>query len=148
MRINEDYAQYFDNRGLLDHDYQVDESYDHRKGKSSRRIDLLMLDSQKWTAIEIKISRSDFYRDTEEKRRAWKTHTHRFIYATPQGLITAEVSEMGDAVILLFIQPRRGVYMSYKVWVTEEDEPKVREYLNDRWELMKRVWEPISQPIH
>lgn len=59
----------------------------------------------------------------------------------------AEVSEMGDSVILLFIQPRRGVYMSYKVWVTEEDEPKVREYLNDRWELMKRVWEPISQPI-
>lgn len=118
MRINEDYAQYFDNRGLLDHDYQVDESYDHRKGKSSRRIDLLMLDSQKWTAIEIKISRSDFYRDTEEKRRAWKTHTHRFIYATPQGLITAE--EVPDGCGWWEITPTGQIIVSKRAKVNKE----------------------------
>ena len=38
----------------------------------------------------MKISRADFRRDTYEKRRAWMKHTHRFIYVTPQGLLTRE----------------------------------------------------------
>lgn len=56
-----------------------------------RRIDGLMLDgSSTRTAIEVKISRSDFLRETEEKRRPWRKITNRFIYATPAGLLKPE----------------------------------------------------------
>lgn len=55
-----------------------------------RRIDGLLLHNQAWSALEVKISRADFRRDTHEKRRAWMKHTHRFIYVTPQGLLTRE----------------------------------------------------------
>ena len=54
----------------------------------TRRIDGLMLDGGGTrTAIEVKISRSDFLRETEEKRRPWRKITNRFIYATPAGLL-------------------------------------------------------------
>jgi len=53
-----------------------------------RRIDALLRDTAGYTAIEIKVTRADFRRDTEEKRRAWRDHTRRFIYAAPAGLLT------------------------------------------------------------
>lgn len=55
--------------------------------KLIRRIDGLMLEGGKFTAIEIKVSRADFKRDTEEKRRMWRSITQRFIYAVPRGLV-------------------------------------------------------------
>lgn len=51
-----------------------------------RRIDALMFESYMRTAIEIKVSKADFNRDTYWKRRAWQNVTHRFIYAVPQDL--------------------------------------------------------------
>jgi hypothetical protein len=54
-----------------------------------RRIDALLRDTSGYTAIEIKVSRADFKRDTDEKRRAWIAHTRRFIYAAPTGLLNA-----------------------------------------------------------
>lgn len=57
------------------------------ESKLIRRIDGLMLESGKYTAIEIKVSRADFKRDTEEKRRMWRSITHRFVYAVPKGLV-------------------------------------------------------------
>jgi hypothetical protein len=60
----------------------------NRASKRVRRIDALLRDTSGYTAIEIKVTRADFRRDTEEKRRAWKAHTRRFIYATPAGLVT------------------------------------------------------------
>lgn len=58
-----------------------------------RRIDALILASTGITAIEIKVSRADFKRDTEEKRRAWRAVTNRFVYLVPKGLVTpAEVA--------------------------------------------------------
>jgi len=60
--------------------------------KPVRRIDALLRDTSGYTAIEIKVTRADFKRDTEEKRRAWKSHTRRFIYVTPKGLLN--VSEI------------------------------------------------------
>jgi hypothetical protein len=56
----------------------------------TRRIDALMKDTNGYTAIEIKVSRADFKRDTEEKRRAWRDHTRRFVYATPKGLVSPD----------------------------------------------------------
>ena len=51
-----------------------------------RRIDALMWQSFERTAIEIKVSKADFNRDTYWKRRAWQNVTHRFIYAVPHDL--------------------------------------------------------------
>lgn len=62
--------------------------------KPYRRIDALMRDTAGYTAIEIKVTRADFKRDTEEKRRAWRAHTRRFIYVTPAGLVNP--SEVPD----------------------------------------------------
>jgi hypothetical protein len=55
-----------------------------------RRIDALMLAGGQVTAIEVKISVADFRRETDEKRRAWRDHSHRFIYATPPGLLKVD----------------------------------------------------------
>ena len=52
----------------------------------NRRIDALMFQSLLRTAIEVKISREDFLRDTYWKRRAWQAVTHRFVYVVPEGL--------------------------------------------------------------
>lgn len=54
--------------------------------KLERRIDALMFDSLLRTAIEIKVTRADFMRDTYWKRRAWQRVTHRFVYAVPADL--------------------------------------------------------------
>lgn len=52
----------------------------------TRRIDALMFDGPQRTAIEIKVSKADFARDTYRKRRPWMLVSHRFIYVTPAGL--------------------------------------------------------------
>lgn len=54
--------------------------------KYSRRIDALMFESLMRTAVEIKVTRADFMRDTYWKRRAWQNVTHRFIYVVPHDL--------------------------------------------------------------
>lgn len=55
-----------------------------------RRIDALVFDGKLRTAVEIKISRADFKRDTIAKRSAWMRHTDRFVYLTPKGMIKNE----------------------------------------------------------
>ena len=59
-----------------------------------RRIDyLLMRTGRRSTprheriALEVKISRADFRRDTDEKRAAWFTVADRFAYVAPVGMI-------------------------------------------------------------
>lgn len=54
--------------------------------KYMRRIDALMFESLVRTAIEVKVTKEDFYRDSYWKRRAWRDVTHRFIYAVPHYL--------------------------------------------------------------
>lgn len=66
----------------------------NRASRPVRRIDALMRETPGYTAIEIKVTRADFKRDTEEKRRAWKSHTRRFVYVTPTGLVNP--SEVPD----------------------------------------------------
>lgn len=59
--------------------------------KFERRIDALMIDSKaSRTAIEIKVTRSDFKADTAEKRGPWEAVTHKFVYAVPKGLVSPE----------------------------------------------------------
>ncbi|AXH49016.1 hypothetical protein SEA_CRATER_57 [Gordonia phage Crater] len=56
-----------------------------------RRIDGLLLEgTQLRTAIEVKVSRADFLRESDAKRDPWRRITNRFVYATPKGLLSAE----------------------------------------------------------
>lgn len=78
---------------------------------SYRRIDALLMRTAanpknpqyERIAIEIKVSRADFFRDTAEKRRVWETVTHRFAYCTPAGLV--KPSEVPEGCGLLEFTP-------------------------------------------
>lgn len=74
-----------DSGEVVDHDWM---SYaETPEGhKFSRRIDALMFESLVRTAIEIKVSKADFQRDTYWKRRMWQRVTHRFVYVVPHDL--------------------------------------------------------------
>jgi len=81
------YRRIFERSGEVVADV-LPEGWDAGASKSIRRIDGLMLEGGRFTSIEIKLTRADFRRDTEEKRRAWRNVTDRFVYATPKGLLS------------------------------------------------------------
>jgi hypothetical protein len=74
-------------------------------GLQTRRVDVLLVDGKIRTAIEVKVSRSDWLRESDEKRRAWRSITHRFVYACPVGLIHPE--EIPDGIGLWFVGPSK-----------------------------------------
>lgn len=50
-----------------------------------------------------------------------------------------------DSVLKLFYMgQRKGLYRWVTVDVCRADEPAVREWLNIRWEHMRKLWEPLS----
>lgn len=59
-------------------------------GAMIRRIDGFDFSSIMRTAFEVKVSRSDWKRESPEKRRAWKLVTHRYIYVSPANVIPVE----------------------------------------------------------
>lgn len=67
-------------------------------GLTDRRIDLLAMRRPTKTnvgpletlAVEVKVTRADFMRDTSEKRAPWMRAATRFAYAVPAGLVTAD----------------------------------------------------------
>lgn len=68
-----------------------------------RRIDALIIASTGLTAVEIKVTRADFRRDTDAKRRAWQSITNRFVYLTPKGLVSPD--EVADGCGLWEFDP-------------------------------------------
>ncbi|MBW9118872.1 hypothetical protein JNB63_02070 [Microbacterium trichothecenolyticum] len=68
----------------------VPDGWNYRASKPQRRIDALIIASTGTTAVEIKVTRADFRRDTDEKRRAWRAITNRFVYLVPKGLVALE----------------------------------------------------------
>ncbi|WP_159601515.1 MmcB family DNA repair protein [Agromyces humi] len=66
----------------------IPEGWNPSDSVPQRRIDALIVTSRQLTAVEIKVTRSDFKRDSDEKRRAWRLYSHRFVYAVPRGLIS------------------------------------------------------------
>lgn len=83
------YKRTYDQQGLT-YDAVIPDGYDHRNVKLTRRIDFLMFEGQEITAVEMKVSKADFRRDTEDKRRAWKNITNRFVYLTPEGMLNPD----------------------------------------------------------
>lgn len=69
---------------------ELPDGYRVNEAITRRRIDALIFETKTRTAVEIKISRADFFRDTEAKRGAWLRHTHRFAYLVPKGLVKTE----------------------------------------------------------
>lgn len=73
---------------------------------TSRRIDYLLMRTGRRSkplheriALEVKVSRADFRRDTDEKRRAWFDAADRFAYVTPVGLIRKDEVPAGCGLI-------------------------------------------------
>lgn len=71
-----------------------------------RRIDFLLMRISRASkprheriALEVKVSRADFRRDTDDKRRAWFEVADRFAYVTPKGLITKDEVPEGCGLI-------------------------------------------------
>lgn len=83
------YRQQNEKRGIPVAD-AVPDGWDYWSAKFTRRIDALLIDKSSRVAIEIKVSRADFKRETEEKRRAWRAVTHKFVYAAPIGMLAPD----------------------------------------------------------
>lgn len=87
-----------------------------------RRIDgLLIGKGSTRTAIEVKVSRADFKRETDEKRRAWIKHTSRFVYACPVGLIQPE--EIPKGLGLWWVHPNGRIEIVKKCSVNKNPLP-------------------------
>lgn len=81
----------------------VPEGWEYRASVPQRRIDALILASTGITAVEIKVTRADFKRETDAKRRAWRAVTNRFVYLVPKGLVTPD--EVADGCGLWEFDP-------------------------------------------
>lgn len=77
-------------------------------GSWIRRIDGLDFSSTKRTAFEVKVSRGDWRRESEEKRRAWKSVTHRYIYVSPEGVIPVDDVPDDCGLWWIFLDPVNG----------------------------------------
>lgn len=85
----------------------------------SRRIDALMWESLVRTAIEIKISKADFNRDTYWKRRMWQRHCHRFVYAVPHDLDVMSPHGCG----LWLVHPNGRIEVRKKATISKTPDP-------------------------
>jgi hypothetical protein len=89
---------------------------------TARRIDGLLFDGgQSRTALEVKISRSDYLRETDAKRRMWRAITNRFVYVTPTGLLRAE--EIPDGCGLWEVDDNGRVSIVRRARVNKSPEP-------------------------
>ena len=85
----------------------------HRRAMTQptrRRIDFLLMRISRSSkprheriALEVKVSRADFKRDTDEKRAAWFAVADRFAYVAPKNLIKPE--ELSEGCGLLEFDP-------------------------------------------
>jgi hypothetical protein len=109
---------------------EVPDGWDHRSSIPRRRIDALIFASTGITAVEIKVTRADFRRDTDAKRRAWRSVTNRFVYLVPKGLVTPD--EVADGCGLWEFDLDRfstqyssshGITATKRAKVTKDPEP-------------------------
>lgn len=119
------YKKWYDKRGeTYDLTMVFPDGYLAAKAVTRRRIDALIFESHQITAVEIKISRADFFRDTLDKRGPWVNVTNRFVYLTPKGLIKLE--EVPDGCALWEYDPENGaitIVKRSKINKTPEDFP-------------------------
>lgn len=96
-----------------------------------RRIDFLLMRISRSSkprheriALEVKVSRADFKRDTDDKRRAWFSVADRFAYVAPKDLIKPEEVPAGCG--LLEYEDSYGYpTLKWKVLAPRKEEPPV-----------------------
>lgn len=83
--------------------------YDSQKIRS---IDVLLINNHRSgrvpferIAIEVKVSRGDFLRETASKRGAWEALAHRFAYCVPRGMLRPEEIPSGCWLIEVDAEP-------------------------------------------
>lgn len=73
--------------------------------RRDRRIDVLLV--RNWCgrigheiiAMEVKVTRADFFQDTEEKRRPWWLLSNKFAYVVPAGMVGPEEVPSGCGLV-------------------------------------------------
>jgi hypothetical protein len=53
-----------------------------------------------------------------------------------------------DTLRLFYLLPRKGILLDHTIYVTEDDEPAVRLFLEQHAEYTRRMWEPfLTAPL-
>lgn len=60
------------------------------------------------------------------------------------GEYTGDINYRNGRLLMFIIGQRKGIYRYVEVSVCRADEASVIAYLSPRWELMKKLWEPLS----
>lgn len=92
--------------------------------RHERTIDVLMLrnwggvksESFERLAIEIKVSKSDYKNETDEKRSPAWANAHRCAYACPEGIITPDQLPPGWGLLWVYPEPLTGVAPTSRNW--------------------------------
>ena len=100
-----------------------------------RRIDGLDFSGVMRTAFEVKVSRSDWQRESPEKRRAWKAVTHRYIYVSPAGVIPVEEVPPDCGLWWIHLDPVPGTDRTVPRIETKRNAPKNAEPSDLPWRV-------------
>jgi hypothetical protein len=49
-----------------------------------------------------------------------------------------------DLLLLFWMNQRKGIYYWTEIVIKDDDEDSVREWLNKRFEYLKKIWEPLT----
>lgn len=91
------------------------------KGPRRRRIDAIMIQGPTITAIEVKVSRADYYRESDEKRLPFLRIAHRFAYLTPAGLL--KPADIPPGIGLWECDEHGNIKSVVKCKINQEPEP-------------------------
>lgn len=59
----------------------------------------------------------------------------------------ADVYYRNGNLQMFFMSQRKGIFACHEISVCRADEASVIEFLRPRWEYMKALWQPLSEPI-
>ena len=109
----------------------LDQGKSNKRRPSLRRIDFLLMRISRRSqprheriTLEVKVSRADFKRDTDEKRAAWFAVSDRFAYVAPAGMI--EPNELPKGCGLMEYNPEAIIWsdeLKWKVIAPRKAEP-------------------------
>ncbi len=63
--------------------------------------------------------------------------------ATP---FNGDVNYRNGRLMMFFMMQRKGIYACHEISVCRADEPAVIEFLRPRWDYMRELWQPLSEP--
>lgn len=97
-----------------------------------RRIDVLLISHKNSSsvkikreriALEIKVSRSDFLAETDEKRAPWRRFADKFAYVAPEGLIRVDELPEGCGLMEYRVNKCGGTELAWKKLAKADPNP-------------------------